>query len=52
MRVTLNNDVNRVATAEFALRFYIERVESGAVTGFKSCGTIYYLENNHVNKVT
>ena len=28
MRVTLNNDVNRVAKAEFALRFYIERVES------------------------
>ena len=27
-RVTLINDVNKVAKAEFALRFYIERVES------------------------
>ena len=27
-RVTLNNDVDKVAKAEFALRFYIERAES------------------------
>ena len=27
-RVTLNNDVNKVAKAEFAFRFFIERVES------------------------